>query len=62
MRLKSKTEQKGYTLIVTKVYFKNALVKAEVALAKGKELYDKRKTLKEKQVKRDVERALSEWR
>ena len=62
VRLKSKTEQKGYTLVVTRIYFKNALVKAEVALAKGKELYDKRKTLKEKQIKRDVERALNGWR
>lgn len=62
VRLKSKIEQKGYTLVVTRLYFKNALVKAEVALAKGKELYDKRKTLKEKQVKRDVARAMSEWR
>ena len=63
VRLKSKTEQKGYTLVVTKIYFKNALVKAEVALAKGKELFDKRKTLKEKQIKRDVERALNNsWR
>ncbi len=62
VRLKSKTEQKGYTLVVTKIYFKNALVKAEVALAKGKELFDKRKTLKEKQIKRDVERALNSWR
>ena len=63
VRLKSKTEQKGYTLVVTKIYFKNALVKAEVALAKCKELFDKRKTLKEKQIKRDVERALNNsWR
>ena len=61
-RLKSKTEQKGYTLVVTKLYFKDSLVKAEVALAKGKELYDKRKTLKEKQIKRDVARALNGWR
>ena len=62
VRLKSKTEQKGYTLVVTRVYFKNALVKAEVGLAKGKELYDKRKTLKEKQIKRDVERELNNRR
>ena len=62
VRLKTKIEQKGYTLVVTKLYFKDALVKAEVALAKGKELYDKRKTLKEKQVKRDIERALGNRR
>ena len=62
VRLKSKIEQKGYTLVVTKLYFKDALVKAEVALAKGKELYDKRQSLKEKQVKRDVARAMSQWK
>ena len=61
LKLKSKVEQKGYTLVVTKIYFKNALVKAEVALAKGKELYDKRRALKEKQLKRDTARALSSY-
>lgn len=62
IRLKSKVEQKGYTLVVTKIYFKNALVKAEVALARGKELFDKRRSLKEKQQERDIRRALSEQR
>lgn len=62
VRLKSKTEQKGYTLVVTRIYFKGALVKAEVALAKGKELFDKRKSLKEKQIKRDIQRALNAGR
>ena len=62
VRLKTKVEQKGYTLVVTKLYFKGSLVKAEVALCKGKDLYDKRKSLKEKQVKRDVERQLANIR
>ena len=62
IRLKSKVEQKGYTLVVTKIYFKNALVKVEVALARGKELFDKRRALKEKQQERDIRRALSEQR
>lgn len=62
IRLKTKVEQKGYTLVVTKMYFSGSLVKVEVALAKGKELFDKRKSLKEKQLKRDVARALSEHR
>ena len=62
IRLKSKVEQKVYTLVVTKIYFKNALVKAEVALARGKELFDKRRSLKEKQQERDIRRALSEQR
>ena len=59
MKLKGLLEKKGYTLVVTKLYFVNALVKCEVAVAKGKHLYDKRKDLKEKQMKRDIERELS---
>jgi SsrA-binding protein len=58
-RLRGKVEQKGYTLVVTKIYFKGALVKAEVALAKGKELFDKRRALKDKQQKREVMRELA---
>lgn len=59
-RLKGKVEQKGYTLVATKAYFKGSLVKVEIGVAKGKELYDKRRTLKEKVQKRDIERALKE--
>lgn len=61
-RLQGKVEQKGYTLVVTKIYFKDALVKVELALAKGKELHDKRRALKEKQVNRDVARAMADYR
>ncbi|MGN1042210.1 MAG: SsrA-binding protein SmpB [Christensenellales bacterium] len=61
-RLAGKAEKKGYTLIVTKMYFKQALVKVEVALARGKELHDKRNALKEKQTAREVARALAEYR
>ena len=60
VRLKGKVEQKGYALIVTKLYFKQSLVKAELALAKGKEAHDKRDALKEKQQKRDIARALAD--
>lgn len=60
-RLRGKTEQKGYALIVTKIYFKQALVKVEVALAKGKELHDKRRALKEKQLNRETARALADY-
>jgi SsrA-binding protein len=56
-RLIGKTEEKGYTLIPTKVYFKKGRIKVEVALAKGKRKYDKRRALKEKQLKRDMEEA-----
>jgi SsrA-binding protein len=61
-KLRGKVERKGYTLVVTKLYFKQSLVKVELALAKGKELHDKRQTLKEKQLNRETARALSEYR
>lgn len=60
LKLKAKVEQKGYTLVATKVYFKDSLVKVEIGVAKGKELHDKRQTLKDKQQKREVQRALKD--
>jgi SsrA-binding protein len=54
-RLIGKTEQKGYTLIPTKVYFLGSWAKVEVALAKGKRKYDKRQALKEKDMKREMD-------
>ncbi len=56
-RLIGKTEEKGYTLIPTKVYFTRGRAKIEIALAKGKRKYDKRRALKEKELKRDIEEA-----
>ncbi len=51
------TREKGFTIIATKIYFNDAgKVKVEIALAKGKKLHDKRATLKEKAIKRDMER------
>ncbi len=50
------TKEKGFTIVATKMYFKNGKVKVEIGLAKGKKLYDKRTTLKEKAIKRDMER------
>ncbi len=61
-RLDQKVKEKGYTLVVTKLYFKDALVKAEIGLAKGKEGHDKRAVLKEREQKRIVERAMKEIR
>jgi len=59
-KLCAKVTQKGYTLVVIKLYFKGGLIKAELALAKGKEGEDKRRDLQEKDSKREVERALKE--
>ena len=49
-----KMKQGGFTVVPTKIYFRNGKAKVEIALAKGKKLYDKRETIK----KRDVERNL----
>ncbi len=61
-RLIGKTEEKGYTLIPIKVYFSSGRVKVELALAKGKRKYDKRRSLKEKELKRDIEEARKQHR
>ena len=53
-RLIGKTEEKGYTLIPIKVYFTRGRVKVELGLARGKRKYDKRRILKEKELKREI--------
>lgn len=61
-KLLSKVQVKGYTLIPTKIYFKNSLVKVEVGLCRGKQNYDKKSTLKEKDIKRDMERTIKNYK
>ena len=56
MRLLGKIKEKGYTLIPVKVYFKGSLVKVEIALARGKKLYDKRQDIAKKDARREAER------
>lgn len=56
-KIKSQLEEKGLTLIATKIYFKNSLIKVEIAAARGKKLYDKRETVK----KRETERKLKNY-
>jgi SsrA-binding protein len=57
-KLIGKVEQKGLTLIPLKIYVVRGWIKVTLALAKGKKLHDKRDSLKRKQEKREVERAL----
>lgn len=57
-KLASKVKIKGYTLIATKVGFVNGLVKVNIALAKGKKNYDKKETIKRKDIDRDIKREL----
>jgi SsrA-binding protein len=52
-----KSTQKGFTLVPTKLYFKNGKAKVEIAVARGKQLHDKRQTVKDRQAKRDIDRA-----
>ena len=63
IKLKTKLDQKGLTAIPLKIYFnKKGLAKLELALAKGKKNYDKKIALKERDIKRESERELSERR
>lgn len=59
-RLIGKVEQKGHTLVPIQLYWKQGKVKAEIALAKGKATHDKRDTIKEREGKREVERAMKQ--
>jgi len=53
-----KVEEKGLTLIPTKLYFKDRRAKLEIGIGRGKKLYDKRETLKRKQADREASRAM----
>ena len=55
-KLSGKIAQKGYTIVPVEVYLKGSLVKVEVALAKGKKLYDKRQDIAKKDQRREAER------
>ena len=59
--LQAKTQEKGLAIVPLKMYFKdNGLVKVELALARGKKLYDKRSSMKERDTRREIDRAIKE--
>ncbi|MDO5047718.1 MAG: SsrA-binding protein SmpB [Anaerococcus sp.] len=58
---KAKT-QAGYTIIPLKIYERDGLIKLELALAKGKKLYDKRESIKKRDDKRKIDRAIKNYR
>ncbi|MGE9294933.1 MAG: SsrA-binding protein SmpB [Puniceicoccales bacterium] len=58
-RIKKEMEAGGQALIPLRLYFKQALIKVEIALCKGKKLHDKRDTIKKKEQLREAERAVS---
>ena len=57
-RLIGRTQEKGLTLVPTRMYFKGSHAKVEIALAKGKDVGDKRRSIKEREMKREMERAI----
>ncbi|MFN3689591.1 MAG: SsrA-binding protein, partial [Fimbriimonadales bacterium] len=57
-RLRGKAEQKGYTLIPLKLYFRNGKAKLEIGLVRGKRQYDKREAIKRKDIERELRREL----
>jgi SsrA-binding protein len=58
-RLIGKTAERGLTLVPTRVYFRGPRAKVELALARGKEMHDKRRSIKERETRREIDRALS---
>ncbi|MFD7614640.1 SsrA-binding protein SmpB [Streptomyces sp. NPDC059828] len=58
-KLESKSQETGHTVVPLALYFKDGRAKVEIALARGKKEYDKRQTLREKQDRRESDRAMS---
>ena len=58
VKLRSKVEQKGLTIVPLKLYFKDSLVKVEVALCRGKHTYDKKQTIADRDIKRSTDREI----
>ena len=59
-KIVGRVNEKGYTLVPLKIYFKEALVKVEIALCKGKHAYDKKRSIAERDLKRATDRAVKE--
>jgi SsrA-binding protein len=59
-RLVGRVQERGLTLVPTRIYFKDGRAKVEIALARGKDRFDKREKIKARETRRDMERALRE--
>jgi SsrA-binding protein len=59
-RLIGKTAEKGLTIVPTRIYFKGSRAKVELAVATGKQMHDKRRSIKDRDQRREIDRALSE--
>ena len=58
LKILNKIKQEKYTVVPVKMYFSSRWAKLEIALAKGKKLYDKRESIKKKDIERDIKRGL----
>ncbi|HOV13413.1 MAG TPA: SsrA-binding protein SmpB [Spirochaetota bacterium] len=58
IKLSKQIKEKGITIVPAKLYFKNSTIKLELAICKGKKLYDKRETIKDRENKRTIEREM----
>ena len=59
-RLAQRTHERGLTIVPTRLYFSGPRAKVEIALARGKDLYDKRQSIRERETRRDIERGVRE--
>ncbi len=63
LKMRTKLEQRGFTLVPLRIYFSSrGLAKVELALARGKRQYDKRKSITERQTKRDIDRQMKKYK
>ncbi len=60
--LRGKSEQRGLTIVPTTIYFKRSKVKLEIALARGKKVHDRREELKQRTIKREMDREMAKYR
>ena len=61
-RIVGKLNERGFSLVPTRIYFKNGRAKVEIALGRGKDQGDKRQTIKEREMKREIDRAGADYR
>lgn len=60
-RLIGKVNEKGYTLVPLKIYFKDSLIKVEIGLCKGKHTYDKKQVIKDRDLERNAKREIKNY-
>ena len=61
-KIMTKVQEKGFTCVPLKIYLKDNLIKLEIAVAKGKHLYDKKDTLAKKDIERDTQRQIKNYK